>query len=113
MCSTGTPRHRRLGPHDIAFLTYTSGTTGPPKGAMATTATWCSVPRLVGTGSASAWTTSSWASRRCSTSPAAHRNRRRGGSGHAPQAHCTVISPRARSFGGAIHLASLARLSSS
>jgi long-chain acyl-CoA synthetase len=26
----------RLGPDDIAFLTYTSGTTGPPKGAMTT-----------------------------------------------------------------------------
>ena len=25
-----------LGPDDIAFLTYTSGTTGPPKGAMTT-----------------------------------------------------------------------------
>ena len=25
-----------LGPDDVAFLTYTSGTTGPPKGAMAT-----------------------------------------------------------------------------
>jgi long-chain acyl-CoA synthetase len=26
----------RLGPQDVAFLTYTSGTTGPPKGAMTT-----------------------------------------------------------------------------
>jgi long-chain acyl-CoA synthetase len=29
-----TPITRALGPDDIAFLTYTSGTTGPPKGAM-------------------------------------------------------------------------------
>ena len=28
--------HPALGPEDIAFLTYTSGTTGPPKGAMNT-----------------------------------------------------------------------------
>jgi long-chain acyl-CoA synthetase len=30
------PPDPRLGPDDIAFLTYTSGTTGPPKGAMNT-----------------------------------------------------------------------------
>ena len=30
------PRIPALGPDDIAFLTYTSGTTGPPKGAMNT-----------------------------------------------------------------------------
>ena len=39
-CSSGSPGRRRrrcqLGPDDIAFLTYTSGTTGPPKGAMTT-----------------------------------------------------------------------------
>ncbi len=31
-----TPPEVALGPDDIAFLTYTSGTTGPPKGAMTT-----------------------------------------------------------------------------
>ncbi|MCF6428090.1 class I adenylate-forming enzyme family protein [Amycolatopsis tucumanensis] len=31
-----TPPPVTLGPDDIAFLTYTSGTTGPPKGAMTT-----------------------------------------------------------------------------
>ncbi|MCW2678519.1 MAG: AMP-dependent synthetase and ligase [Modestobacter sp.] len=31
-----TPPEVQLGPEDIAFLTYTSGTTGPPKGAMTT-----------------------------------------------------------------------------
>jgi long-chain acyl-CoA synthetase len=31
-----TPPPVSLGPEDIAFLTYTSGTTGPPKGAMTT-----------------------------------------------------------------------------
>ncbi len=31
-----TPPAADLGPDDIAFLTYTSGTTGPPKGAMTT-----------------------------------------------------------------------------
>jgi long-chain acyl-CoA synthetase len=31
-----TPDPVRLGPDDVAFLTYTSGTTGPPKGAMNT-----------------------------------------------------------------------------
>ncbi|MBP2368988.1 class I adenylate-forming enzyme family protein [Pseudonocardia parietis] len=31
-----TPPQVRLGPDDVAFLTYTSGTTGPPKGAMTT-----------------------------------------------------------------------------
>ncbi|RJO73672.1 long-chain fatty acid--CoA ligase [Nocardia panacis] len=31
-----TPPPSELGPDDIAFLTYTSGTTGPPKGAMTT-----------------------------------------------------------------------------
>ncbi|MBC8090755.1 MAG: AMP-binding protein [Pseudonocardia sp.] len=31
-----TPPAVTLGPDDIAFLTYTSGTTGPPKGAMTT-----------------------------------------------------------------------------
>ena len=30
------PPHPGLGPDDVAFLTYTSGTTGPPKGAMNT-----------------------------------------------------------------------------
>ena len=30
------PDAARLGPDDVAFLTYTSGTTGPPKGAMNT-----------------------------------------------------------------------------
>jgi long-chain acyl-CoA synthetase len=30
------PPQVRLGPDDVAFLTYTSGTTGPPKGAMTT-----------------------------------------------------------------------------
>jgi long-chain acyl-CoA synthetase len=30
------PPNPRLGPDDVAFLTYTSGTTGPPKGAMTT-----------------------------------------------------------------------------
>jgi long-chain acyl-CoA synthetase len=30
------PPDPRLGPDDVAFLTYTSGTTGPPKGAMNT-----------------------------------------------------------------------------
>jgi len=30
------PRDPGLGPDDVAFLTYTSGTTGPPKGAMNT-----------------------------------------------------------------------------
>jgi long-chain acyl-CoA synthetase len=30
------PDPSRLGPDDVAFLTYTSGTTGPPKGAMNT-----------------------------------------------------------------------------
>ncbi|WP_232661180.1 class I adenylate-forming enzyme family protein [Pseudonocardia sp. TRM90224] len=30
------PPQIRLGPDDVAFLTYTSGTTGPPKGAMTT-----------------------------------------------------------------------------
>ncbi len=30
------PNPLRLGPGDVAFLTYTSGTTGPPKGAMNT-----------------------------------------------------------------------------
>jgi long-chain acyl-CoA synthetase len=30
------PAEPRLGPDDVAFLTYTSGTTGPPKGAMTT-----------------------------------------------------------------------------
>jgi long-chain acyl-CoA synthetase len=30
------PTPSRLGPDDVAFLTYTSGTTGPPKGAMNT-----------------------------------------------------------------------------
>src|SRR4030095_12154195 len=29
-------REPTLGPDDVAFLTYTSGTTGPPKGAMNT-----------------------------------------------------------------------------
>jgi Acyl-CoA synthetases (AMP-forming)/AMP-acid ligases II len=29
-----TPKGSKLGPDDIAFLTYTSGTTGPPKAAM-------------------------------------------------------------------------------
>ena len=29
-----TPTKSTLGPDDVAFLTYTSGTTGPPKGAM-------------------------------------------------------------------------------
>jgi len=31
-----TPEPVELGPDDVAFLTYTSGTTGPPKGAMNT-----------------------------------------------------------------------------
>ena len=31
-----TPDPVELGPDDVAFLTYTSGTTGPPKGAMNT-----------------------------------------------------------------------------
>jgi long-chain acyl-CoA synthetase len=31
-----SPDPVELGPHDVAFLTYTSGTTGPPKGAMNT-----------------------------------------------------------------------------
>ncbi len=31
-----TPPQVSLGPDDVAFLTYTSGTTGPPKGAMTT-----------------------------------------------------------------------------
>ncbi|MDT7705240.1 MAG: long-chain acyl-CoA synthetase [Pseudonocardiales bacterium] len=31
-----TPPQVTLGPDDVAFLTYTSGTTGPPKGAMTT-----------------------------------------------------------------------------
>ncbi|BBF98815.1 MULTISPECIES: class I adenylate-forming enzyme family protein [Pseudonocardia] len=31
-----TPPAATTGPDDVAFLTYTSGTTGPPKGAMAT-----------------------------------------------------------------------------
>ena len=35
--TAGRPRRRsRSGPDDVAFLTYTSGTTGPPKGAMNT-----------------------------------------------------------------------------
>jgi long-chain acyl-CoA synthetase len=33
-CRGQTPRTSMLGPDDIAFLTYTSGTTGPSKGAM-------------------------------------------------------------------------------
>jgi long-chain acyl-CoA synthetase len=32
----GTPPQVSPGPDDVAFLTYTSGTTGPPKGAMTT-----------------------------------------------------------------------------
>ena len=32
----GPAAGRRSGPDDVAFLTYTSGTTGPPKGAMNT-----------------------------------------------------------------------------
>ena len=39
-CWSGTAgrrrRRSRSGPDDVAFLTYTSGTTGPPKGAMTT-----------------------------------------------------------------------------
>jgi long-chain acyl-CoA synthetase len=34
--STSTPVRNEIQPTDVAFLTYTSGTTGPPKGAMIT-----------------------------------------------------------------------------
>jgi long-chain acyl-CoA synthetase len=35
-CAGRRPAEVALGPDDVAFLTYTSGTTGPPKGAMNT-----------------------------------------------------------------------------
>ena len=64
-----------LGPDDVAFLTYTSGTTGPPKGAMNTHGNvvfnaqayrdWMRARRP---------TTWSSASRRCSTSPGSSRH---------------------------------------
>ena len=81
---TGTARSRRahrahdgarrrrptLAADDVAFLTYTSGTTGPPKGAMNThrnvVFNSAGLPRL---DVARRPTTSCSASRRCSTSP--------------------------------------------
>ena len=60
-----------LGPDDVAFLTYTSGTTGPPKGAMNTHRNVVfNAAGLPGLDVADGRTTSSSASPRCSTSPA-------------------------------------------
>jgi long-chain acyl-CoA synthetase len=65
-----TPTTAPLGPDDVAFLTYTSGTTGPSKGAMNSQRNVVFTRRRIGTGSDSAGTTSSSAWHRSFTSPA-------------------------------------------
>ncbi|MEU6415409.1 hypothetical protein [Microbispora sp. NPDC046933] len=81
-------------------MTYTSGTTGPPKGAMATTATGVQCPGLSGLdrprpGRRRPGHRAAVPHHRPGS---AHRNRRRGGSGHAPRAHVLA------DCGGHLHL---------
>ena len=55
---------------DVAFLSYTSGTTGPPKGAMNTHRNVVFNAQTTGSGYTSPRTTCAWPSPPCSTSPA-------------------------------------------